>query len=80
MWENRVLIEKNIYTFTEKTVPKQEKNVIDFESFLLHFLVYLVLIMVSIFCFLFELLYWWLWGRNSFGATSQNFMLTNANL
>ncbi|KAJ3641566.1 hypothetical protein Zmor_028069 [Zophobas morio] len=80
MWENRVLIEKNIYPFTEKTVPKQEKNVIDFESFLLHFLVYLVLIMVSIFCFLFELLYWWLWGRNSFGATSQNFMLTNANL
>ncbi|KAJ3641572.1 hypothetical protein Zmor_028074 [Zophobas morio] len=65
MWENNVLLEKNIFAFPDRTLVKQEKNVIDFEAFVLHFLVYLVLIVVSICCFLFEILYWWWLGRNT---------------
>ncbi|XP_063913075.1 uncharacterized protein LOC135129757 [Zophobas morio] len=66
MWENNVLLEKHMHTeYAERSFPRREKNVIDFESFILHFLVYLVLTMLSIFCFLFELLYWYLRKRNT---------------
>ncbi|KAJ3641567.1 hypothetical protein Zmor_028069 [Zophobas morio] len=59
MWENNVLLKKHINTFTDRVLITQEKNIIDFEAFISHFLVYLMLILVSIFCFLFEVLWWW---------------------
>ena len=52
-WEQKALLTKNI----KRMNSKQTENVVGFESFILHFAVYLFFLIHSILCFVVELLY-----------------------